>query len=249
MNKVILAAIAVLALQTFAANDKTLTPEQLERKEESRRRTGGLVLDVRNQKGKVVILNGQCIVAEDAILSVAKELSDMLKIRVEVAKWAPTPLSEAGKGLSECDGNIKIVLSDMENQPALAIFPDELWAFVGVTAINGGKVEKRLQNQIRRAFAYACGCGSDSGIMARIDKPAQLERFADTDLTYAATQSMLMYLSAAGVTPGRNVLYIRACKEGWAPAPTNEIQQAVWDKVHAMPTEPLKIAPETTKQK
>ena len=45
----------------------------------------------------------------------------------------------------------------------------------------------------------------------------------------------------AGVTPWKVTTYKRACEEGWAPAPTNEYQQAIWDKVHAVPTEPLKI--------
>jgi len=30
-------------------------------------------------------------------------------------------------------------------------------------------------------------------------------------------------------------------EEGWAPAPTNEYQKIVWDKVHAIPQKPMKI--------
>ena len=46
----------------------------------------------------------------------------------------------------------------------------------------------------------------------------------------------------------RRTVYRKACEEGWAPQPTNDVQKAIWDKVHAMPTEPLKIKPETKKQ-
>ena len=28
---------------------------------------------------------------------------------------------------------------------------------------------------------------------------------------------------------------------GWAPQPTNEVQRAIWDKVHAIPDKPLTI--------
>ena len=35
--------------------------------------------------------------------------------------------------------------------------------------------------------------------------------------------------------------YKEACEEGWAPAPTNEIQKAIWDKVRATPKNPMKI--------
>jgi hypothetical protein len=51
-----------------------------------------------------------------------------------------------------------------------------------------------------------------------------------------------------GVLPAQRATYLKACEEGWAPAPTNDVQKAIWDKVHAMPTEPIKIKPETKKQ-
>ena len=35
--------------------------------------------------------------------------------------------------------------------------------------------------------------------------------------------------------------YKNACEQGWAPAPTNDIQKAIWDKVHAVPKNPMKI--------
>ena len=50
-----------------------------------------------------------------------------------------------------------------------------------------------------------------------------------------------------GVSTLRFATYWQACKEGWAPAPTNDVQKAIWDKVHSLPTAPLKIAPEPKK--
>ena len=35
--------------------------------------------------------------------------------------------------------------------------------------------------------------------------------------------------------------YKRACREGWAPTPTNDVQRAIWEKVHAIPDKPLTI--------
>ena len=62
------------------------------------------------------------------------------------------------------------------------------------------------------------------------------------------TPRMSGYLEKGGIRPEQKVFYRKAVEEGWAPAPTNEFQRAIWDKVHAMPTEPLKIKPETKKQ-
>ena len=53
--------------------------------------------------------------------------------------------------------------------------------------------------------------------------------------------------AAYGMTPLTIASYRTACRNGWAPAPTNDIQKAIWDEIHAMPTEPLKIKPETKK--
>ena len=45
----------------------------------------------------------------------------------------------------------------------------------------------------------------------------------------------------------RKVSYKRACIEGWAPAPTNDIQKAIWEQAKADkergPTNPIKIPP------
>ena len=53
---------------------------------------------------------------------------------------------------------------------------------------------------------------------------------------------------ALGIVPPRKTTYREACEQGWAPKPANAVQQKVWDEVHAMPTEPMKILPKS-KQK
>ena len=30
-------------------------------------------------------------------------------------------------------------------------------------------------------------------------------------------------------------------EEGWSPSPTNDVQRAIWEKVHAIPDKPLTI--------
>ena len=39
----------------------------------------------------------------------------------------------------------------------------------------------------------------------------------------------------------RPTTYAAACRMGWAPPPTNDIQRVIWDKVHAVPAKPMKI--------
>ena len=55
-----------------------------------------------------------------------------------------------------------------------------------------------------------------------------------------------------GVMPWHQTTYKRACREGWAPAPTNEFQKAIWEKTKADkergPTNPITIPPPNAKK-
>ena len=65
-------------------------------------------------------------------------------------------------------------------------------------------------------------------------------------------QKMLIERSAIryfGMRPYKRTTYLKACEEGWASPPADEYQKAIWDMVHALPSQPIKIKPETTKQK
>ena len=86
-------------------------------------------------------------------------------------------------------------------------------------------------------------------IMGSVVKASDLDKYPDSRLPVDVLDRMQKNMSVIGMAPFKITTYRKACEDGWAPQPTNEYQQAIWDKVHAMPTEPLKIAPETTKQK
>ena len=43
--------------------------------------------------------------------------------------------------------------------------------------------------------------------------------------------------------------YRTACKQGWAPSPTNEIQKAIWNQIHQIPDKPLTIEYDPKKDK
>ena len=45
----------------------------------------------------------------------------------------------------------------------------------------------------------------------------------------------------AGVTKSKMTTYLKACQEGWAPAPTNDYQKAIWEETRKLPEKPLQI--------
>ena len=74
-----------------------------------------------------------------------------------------------------------------------------------------------------------------------IEADIQLDKNPDIQLPVDVLSRFRTYMEPLGVKPSILVPYRRACEEGWAPAPTNEYQKAIWDKVHAAPKNPMKI--------
>ena len=77
--------------------------------------------------------------------------------------------------------------------------------------------------------------------MQTVMKSEDLDKLLTDGFTFDMASSINENLQALGMHPERKVPYIKAVKEGWAPAPTNDIQKAIWDKVHAAPKNPMKI--------
>ena len=72
-------------------------------------------------------------------------------------------------------------------------------------------------------------------------KPEDLDDHVDARLPVDVIARFAPNLKPFGVTPALMVTYRKACTEGWAPAPTNDIQKAIWEKEHAIPKNPMKI--------
>ena len=90
--------------------------------------------------------------------------------------------------------------------------------------------------------ALLCGAASSrfKGNIMDVTKLEDLDLIED-GLPMDNISSMAQHLQKLGLTRERIVPYRKAVQEGWAPAPTNEYQKAVWDKVHALPKNPMKI--------
>ena len=112
-------------------------------------------------------------------------------------------------------------------------------------AWNGSKVNNTGGTSAAKRPAGGMGSSFPGNIMniAKVEDLDLCDEFVPFDKVGVVKQ----HLKNAGVTPVRYATYRIVCREGWAPAPTNDVQKAIWDKVHAMPTEPIKIKPEEKK--
>ena len=137
--------------------------------------------------------------------------------------------------------------------PVLLAAPEEHWALVNVAAMAEGlpsgilgeaMMKTRFRSELWRGFALACG-GQSSMSSVSVFNAADMASLDTTDasaISYDVVQRAGNYLrNALRVTPPRIVTYRIACQEGWAPAPTNDVQRTIWNQVHAIPDKPITI--------
>ena len=245
-------AMADEATANEGNNSETNKPSVLQR-------VGGFVIDYTAAKGTYLFINCQKTVDVSLVRGIANGLKGDYSWNIEFADGADgvTTIKQAIAEKNRLGALAATVFIDSEELPLMAIAPESNLAVINVRELAVGKpkailLENRVIREAMRAFAMSLGAGYttyDAGVMQPISSATDLDRFPSNFVPADSANAALLNGTKIGFKPYRRTTYKRACKEGWAPAPTNDFQKAVWDKIHALPTEPIKIKPETTKQK
>ena len=199
------------------------------------------------QKGKVVIVDSAKDVPQQSLDAVIKQFDDSIHIAIEVQK------GEFSFESPKIQGEATIFIVDDVKLPMSLVAPESRWALVNVAKLKSEKpqfYDARIRKEtVRTLVALLGGCNSTypDALTGCVLRAEDLDRFADTRLQVEIEQRLPSYIEKLGITPYVMTSYRKACEEGWAPAPTNDVQKAIWDKVHALPTEPIKIKPEEKK--
>jgi hypothetical protein len=166
-------------------------------------------------------------------------------------RQAPAELKSLG-----ANGGIYFINDKM--LPIMLVAAEDGWGVLNMAPIiadtpNAIKINKRIQKLVNRLFANIHGIADPSMMPACVMKHAV--GLAGIDALVCATYSpeanskITAYLHKAGYKQRKCGTYYDACEEGWAPAPTNDVQKKIWDKVHKLPTMPLVILPESQRKK
>lgn len=132
------------------------------------------------------------------------------------------------------------------------------WGILNVAPALNEHLEAEKQSDLiiklaYRLFASIHGVGDSPMMPACVMKHAVgisgIERLNCRNFSPEAHAKVNAYLSAAGYKTCKAGTYYEACIAGWAPDPTNAVQKAIWEKVHAMPTKPIKILPPSKQKK
>jgi hypothetical protein len=201
--------------------------------------TGGTVQRPGDSR-RVVFLNLQKRVAGKDLDVVKGTLSGLFRIEsvLKVREDSPDAVKAAAAELKDEKIGAVIVIHDTPDAPSLLVAPEARWALVNVAALAADKpsaeiLVERVQKQQWRAFAYlagAAGTNAKTCLMKPIVSPAELDALGKAP-SMETISKIMANVAGLGINPARVTSYRRACEEGWAPAPTNDIQKAIWKEI------------------
>lgn len=250
MNKLLILTLGVTLAGLLPAKEATnaattagkrpeLTMEQ--RKMQLLRHHGGFVVQPGKGKGSVAIVNASGEL-DDVFADMAANVQKYLRIKA-VAKRAKgkVTLSNADQAFAETGDNAAVFGVSEDRLPALLVAPEQKWGFVNVKALKKDNpaedvLKKRLMKELWRAFALTCGAGdtrTKECVLNPVLSLKDLDAFNNDMISMERLNEMNEHFKLLGIEPFRRTSYRRACQEGWAPAPTNDFQKAIWEKFHS----------------
>jgi hypothetical protein len=207
-------------------------------------RTGGIIQTPVSGPA-VLFLNTQKRVPATALQETFGQIQKILRLSCvfNTAKASADPVADAAKALADKNTAAVIVICDSASHPALLVAPESRWVLVNVAALGGAdvpadKLAERVQKEIWRAFGYVMGAANSNFehcLLKPVFEPAELDALKIKTLSPEPFNKIMVQAQKLGMKPTRMTSYRKAVEEGWAPAPTNEIQRAIWEEVKKTP--------------
>lgn len=257
----LLAALGIFVLrgETNAVRDaENQAAERVKRRAAAReailRKTGGPI--VKPGKGSVAVVDMQRKVPRSDIETSYRYFVGETSLDF---KYVP---QMADKDFSMADikvpagSSAALFIVDDPKLPMSLVAVESHWGLVNIGAItkgvpDSGLTKNRLGKLMTRVAAMTLGGGREGqysqSIFEAISDAQDLDSLSTDRLSQNFVGGIVKNAKSIGLEPRFRTVYRKAVEQGWAPAPTNDIQKAVWDEVHAMPSAPLKIKPETKK--
>jgi hypothetical protein len=188
----------------------------------------------------LLFLNTQTQTPEKTLRDTADTIARVLRLHVEVAtRESADPIAEAAKALTGTTTAAVVVIANLPGQPSLLIAPEARWALVNCAPLGGKGVsnelrDERVQKEIWRAFGYLMGAANsnfETCLLKSVVTPADLDALKGKSIGPEPFNKIMTHALKLGMKPVKVTSYRRAIEEGWAPAPTNDVQKAIWNEV------------------
>ena len=212
------------------------------------RRFGGLVVRPDSGRGRIAVVDAGTDRGEEIARTVAAFAKE-IKIHIEVTAGERPALGTASALRAKTGAEAVLFVTDDAGLPALLSAPEDRWVIVNVARLADGAatpetVGRRVRCEVARGLALLSGAAASmfpNSLMSAVTGPKDLDTVSDEIPPAEVFARMPGYLKGFGITPTVAIPYRTACEEGWAPAPTNDAQRAIWEKVHAIPANPMRI--------
>ena len=193
------------------------------------------------------IVNAQGDVPDASVNEAARIFCGLFDLPLDYVPHGSRPSGSVKAGVT--------VLLDGEGVgPSLLVEPEGGRATVCVRALKADGpaadvLEARLKKELWRAGCYALGVGIEAtpSVMRPIASPKDLDASEDLCSTPVIAPLMAAGAQSRGLGRVRYTSYRQACREGWAPPPTNDAQRAFFEQMKAEkergPTKPITIPP------
>ena len=246
-----LAITATLLADDGAAKKKLSPEERAARRAQHIAQAGGFI--TAPVTGKVMrVVNAQKAVDASVVAKFAAEVMRSLNFPVEALNRAGDPvcpIEMVGKLMNDTKAGAVVACVEDDKLPSVLVAPENGWAIVNVKALatdgaSGEALAGRVRKECLRATAMALGAANSNMmpcLMTQVREPKDLDNAPMAALGPEPSMKVAANIGKFGIEQFHRATYRRACMEGWAPSPTNDIQKAIWDEVHAKPSKPMKI--------
>ena len=241
MNIVRFALISTASFVAFAGiSAKELSDEEL-------RARGGIIWhpDV----GSVAVIDSQPDLTKGDIVSFPFYAGKFVKLPFSYVKEDGVSITSADKALVRTKANAVVILVDDLSLPMSLIAVESRWGIMNIAPLKAdspsrAKLLERAGKLFSRTVIQVLGGANqdfESSAMRSVTSLKDLDALKGLGVAQFAVPGLMNHVRHIGIELGYEELYEVACQEGWAPQPTNDFQRAIWEKVHTIPTKPIKI--------
>ena len=193
-------------------------------------------------RGHIAVVNQQTMISESLFVDATEVMRERRRYDFRFGR---------GDAVSKGAAMQLRIVDDPTDLAPMTVSPEAGRGVLNVAALtndlrSAADVQKLLPNRAKleflRLICYAFGVGG-SQFGGNLLSATSVRDLDGMGLFLPVDVFDKIDASAAkrGLKPEIVAEYYEACEQGWAPTPTNAAQKAIWDKVHAIPKNPMKI--------
>ena len=258
MKRTILAMTAALVAAFAVAAD---APKAKRGHPKGRNPSGGIV--EKAYAGNVIrAFNGQTVIPADKVAALTLQMRYETIVPFETVGAKPMTFAEAENAAAGFIGKDKVgaavvIVNDPSKSDFYRASPEGRWAVLNVSPLKADNpAQERLEERFAKVYWHAVVRALGGGYAAV--KPSVMTPFSDLKTldaipTTKPSPDVVNMLIDTGSLYGIRTItiasYRTACRNGWAPPPTNDVQRTIWNQVHQIPDKPITIEFDPKKDK